>query len=371
MTENESRSTQEIDLLALGKVIWSRKRFIIKLSIITSIIGIFIAITNKVEFEASCKLLPESHEGGQNNFGSLGGLAGLAGINLDFGGGGLLTPELYPEIVYSLPFQLEVINDTLKFERFGYQTTSFNYFSEIDKPSPLGYLTKYTIGLPRQLRKLFFKSNQVTSQESDFIRLSLEEWQLVESFRDRMVINVDTESGVIMVRVEMPDPIAAAQLTANIVDLLTNEITEYKIEKVRNNLEFIESSYNDAKKEFEAIQVELAEATDRNKNMSSAKAEIELKRLQHEFDVAFEVYKGLATQVEQAKIKLKEEMPVFTILEPVKIPVAKSKPRRTLMVVIFGAMGFLLSVSIIFVQFMIKDSGILNSQNDDDKGKTR
>ena len=41
---------------------------------------------------------------------------------------------------------------------------------------------------------------------------------------------------------------------------------------------------------------------------------------------------GLATQLEQAKIKVKEETPVFTVLEPVKVPVNKSRPKKLFVV---------------------------------------
>jgi hypothetical protein len=57
------------------------------------VIGLMIAFGSKVEYEASCKLMPENQEGMKSNLGGLGSLAGLAGINLDMGGTGALTPE--------------------------------------------------------------------------------------------------------------------------------------------------------------------------------------------------------------------------------------------------------------------------------------
>ena len=149
---------------------------------------------------------------------------------------------------------------------------------------------------------------------------------------------------MIGVSVEMPDPLAAAQVTNKVVALLTKKVTTYKSDKAKNNLEFIKSSFSDAKIEFEATQEKLASATDRNRNVSSATAQIDLQRLQNEYSLAFEVYKGLASQVEQGKIKLKEETPVFTVLEPVRVPVDKSKPKKMQMLSISTFIGLMLSL---------------------------
>jgi len=136
MTE-ESKKVQEdeIDLVEFAKMIWSNRKFIAKVTGFFVAIGLFIAIFGSVEYEASCKLLPESQEGANSNLGGLSSLAGLAGINLGGAQKGSLSPELYPEIVYSLPFIIDVMNDTIYFENIDEKTTSFNYFQNLAKPS--------------------------------------------------------------------------------------------------------------------------------------------------------------------------------------------------------------------------------------------
>ncbi|MEQ6121651.1 Wzz/FepE/Etk N-terminal domain-containing protein [Reichenbachiella sp. MALMAid0571] len=336
----------EIDLIELAKTIWAGRRLIVKITSVFVILGLIIAFTSKVEYEASCKLLPESQEGMKSSLGGLSGLAGLAGINLDMGGAGVLTPELYPEIAKSLPFQLQILKDTLTFENQNIRTTAFHYFKEIDKPTLLGYIAKYTIGLPGLIKSIFTEdaeTNEIIQAKDEPIRISKEDWKLIELFKGRINISVDSKSGMIDISVEMPDPLAAASLTEKVVALLTDEVTEYKINKARNNLNFVQASFIDAKKEFETIHLALAKMTDQNRNVSSALAEIELQRIQNEYNVAFEVYKGLASQVEQAKIKLKEEMPVFTVLEPIIVPVEKSNMRKLHILIISILLGAALS----------------------------
>ncbi|MEP3387658.1 MAG: Wzz/FepE/Etk N-terminal domain-containing protein [Reichenbachiella sp.] len=343
--EKEHRVIQddEIDLIELAKTIWAGRRFIAKVTAVFAIIGLVIAFTSPVEYEASCKLLPESQEKQMANLGGLAGLAGLAGVDLSSmgaAGSGVLTPQLYPEIVNSLPFILEVMNDTVYFEQLDLRTTSFHYFKEIAKPSLLGYAVKYTIGLPGQIKQLIIEESELKENKSPFYRLTKEDWKTIENFKERLSIEIKAETGIIEVLVEMPDPYAAAQIAKKIELMVTEAVIEYKTDKSLKNLEFILETYQESKAEFEAIQLRLAHATDRNKNVTSATAQIELKKIEYEYDIAFGVYKGLSSQVEQARIQLREETPVFTVLEPVRVPADKIKPKRAIILSIMIFLGF-------------------------------
>ena len=342
--ERENRVIQEdeIDLIELAKTIWAGRKFIAKVTGVFIVLGLVIAFTSPVEYEASCKLLPESQEGSMPNLGGLGGLAGLAGIDLgSMSQTGVLSPQLYPEIVSSLPFILEVMNDTIYFEKENIRTTPFLYFKEIQKPSFFGYIAKYTIGLPGLIKKLITSDPIIPNKNSEFIRLTKEDWKIIEKFKERISISLNDETGIVFISVEMPDPYAAAQLSKRIELMVTEAVTKYKTDKAQNNLSFVEETFREAKSEFKSVQLKLAKITDRNKNVSSALAEIELRNVENEYNLTFEVYKGLATQVEQAKIKLKEETPVFTVLEPVRIPEDKSKPKRGLVLIAFSIIGCL------------------------------
>lgn len=358
MTEQKDiLKEDEIDMIELVRSIWAGRKLILKITSIFIVLGLIIAFTSKIEYSASCKLLPESQEGTKSSLGGLGSLAGLAGINLDLATGGSLSPELYPEIINSLPNQLEIINDTLDFESKELHISSFDYFKNYEKPSLLGYIAKYTLELPITI-KSWFSSNEknITLQSSNIYRLKKEEWNLIEAFKERINIDIDSKSGLINIRVEMPDPLAAAQLTNIVVQLMTEKVIEYKIEKVKNNLDFIQNAHKHAETKFLETQKKLAFATDRNKHINSASANIELQTLQNQYNLAFEVYKGLASQFEQAKIKLKEETPVFTMLEPVRVPESKSKPRRVLILMAFCIIGVIVGISYQTYNSFIKEN---------------
>lgn len=345
----------EIDLIELTKTIWSGRWFISKVTGVFVFFGLVIAFTSPVEYEASTKLLPEATEGASPNLGGLGGLAGLAGIDISgmSSSGGVLSPQLYPEIVNSLPFVLDVMNDTVYFERGDINTTTIYYLENMMNPSLLDYLFKYTIGLPGLIKTRIIgnrsKSQTYNGNHSqEYYRLSREQWKLIENFKDRISLNIDDDTGLISIKVEMPDAYAAAQITKKIEEEVTTAVTKYRTNKAQENLNFVLETFQVAKSEFETVQLRLARATDRNMNVSSATAQIELRRIENEYNVAFEVYKGLASQVEQAKIKLKEVTPVFTVLEPVQIPVDKSKPKTSFYLIVSFVVGAVVSLTAFF-----------------------
>ncbi|MEP0986285.1 Wzz/FepE/Etk N-terminal domain-containing protein [Ekhidna sp.] len=343
----------EIDLIELAKLIWSKRIFILKVTGLFILLGLVIAFTSKVEFKASCKLLPESQEVSAD-LGGLGGLAGLAGFDLSgIGASGILSPELYPEIVHSVPFLNRMVSTPIYFESIDTTITSFDYFKDIDSPSLLGWMAEYTIGLPVKVKKMLFDSDQLIRQDYNLIRFSKKDWEIIEKYKNRLSVSVDSKTGTINISAEMPDPVAAAQVTDLLVKELTQRVTNYRLEKSVINLQFVQERFFEVKEEYSKKQKELARYTDRNRNITNSIIQTEYERLQNELNIAFEVYKGLATQLEQAKIKVKEETPVFTVLEPVRVPEDKSKPKRGIILIGFCIAGLFISIGLVFVKNLL------------------
>jgi LPS O-antigen subunit length determinant protein (WzzB/FepE family) len=72
--------------------------------------------------------------------------------------------------------------------------------------------------------------------------------------------------------------------------------------------------------------------------------------LQSEYDLAYSVYSGLAKQLETQEIKVKEDTPIFTIIEPVFIPLDKKAPKRSLILVVWVFLGVVISVGYVLVK---------------------
>ena len=109
MENQTSIEEQEIDLIELAGKIWKRRKFVFKAAGIGIILGLIVAFSIPKEYETKVKLSPENSE--ISKTGQLGGLAAMAGINLGGAAGpDALVPDIYPDIVSSTPFLLELIN---------------------------------------------------------------------------------------------------------------------------------------------------------------------------------------------------------------------------------------------------------------------
>lgn len=82
--------------------------------------------------------------------------------------------------------------------------------------------------------------------------------------------------------------------------------------------------------------------------MVSERINLEFQRLSDEYDMSSTVFKGLAQQLEQAKIAVNEQTPAFTILEPAKVPIEKSAPKKKIILVVSVFLGGFIGIGVIF-----------------------
>jgi uncharacterized protein involved in exopolysaccharide biosynthesis len=145
---------------------------------------------------------------------------------------------------------------------------------------------------------------------------------------------------------EKPGP--AAQLAQRAQELLQQYIIEFKIKKTKANLDFVQQRYEETSKEYNLAQQRLAAFRDRNRSLSSAVAGTDQEKLISQYNLISGVYTELAKQLEQARIQVKQDTPVFTIIEPVSVPTERSKPNRTMILFIWIFLGGVVGTGIIF-----------------------
>ena len=353
----------EIDLIEVIRKLWAKRKFILKVTVVFMTFGVLIALFSPKEYTAGCTMVPQIGE--KTTGGNLSGLAAMAGINLGSNSGGdVLMPNVYPKILSSVPFQKELMQTEIKFEDYEQPVRLLDYYTgeEYRKFSLLGTIKKYSIGLPGLILGALSKEEAIPglpdSASSGIQSLSKEEDDCMKILANLVTLTVNDKEGYITLSASMPEPVAAAQLAYKVQVLLQKYVTEFKIEKARANLEFIEERYADAKSEFERKQEELAEFRDANRNFASAVAKTTEERLSNEYAVVLGVYSELAKQREQANIQVKEDTPIFAVVEPVTVPTERSKPKRALICVAFTFLGGFCGVGLVLVlPFLAQVSG--------------
>ena len=341
----DTHKDDEIDLLALLKTVFVARRFVIKTTILFAVLGIILAVVSPTKYTASSTFVPQLSEGQTTS--SLGGLASLAGINLSAIMGSQpqeISPSLYPQIAESVPYRLALLDATVE------SNTSFRDYilTQSGGVAILPLLKKYTIGLPGLLLNKQTDNNE--NLDTSLFQITEQDKDLFEFLAQVVSIEVDDQEGLVSISVELADRMVAAQLAQAATDLLQSNIIAFKSQSARNNLDFIESQFESKRQEFEQIQDSIAVFKDQNLNITSSLYQNQLTRLESQFTVTSSVFQELAGQVEQAKIQVNKDTPIFTIIEPVSVPLERSKPKRTMMVIVWAFLGGLFSVGWVLVK---------------------
>ncbi|MCD6112345.1 MAG: lipopolysaccharide biosynthesis protein [Bacteroidales bacterium] len=345
---------EEIDIIALAKTVWDKRKIIIKITVVFMIIGLFVAIFTPKQYSSTAILVPQTSQS-NSKMGGLSSLAAMAGFNLDMGKSGTeLNPMVYPQIVQSIPFRKELIQTKLNFKGIDHQISFYDYYTNPDyaKSNVLGFVKKFTIGLPgtiiKAIRGKKEETDYVITDQKQLIKLSTDEQDLIDAIGKMVYLNVEDRKGYLTLTSIMPEPLATAQMGQKALELLQKYITKFKIEKAQERLKFITERYNEKKMEFKQAQLNLALFRDKNKNIITEIDKTEIERLQSEYQLIFNVYSDLAKQLEAARIQVKEDTPVLTIIEPITIPTESFKPKRKQILLIWTFIGLIIGIGWVF-----------------------
>ncbi|AWL78138.1 capsule biosynthesis protein [Capnocytophaga canimorsus] len=349
-----NKEEDEIDLLELLRKLWQAKKTILIVVFVFFVLGLLMAILSPKEYTATTIIVPQT-SGNSKLGGSLGGLAAMAGVNLGKSSTEDIPPTLYPKLATSIPFKRKLLQTPLYFETLGKSVSYQEYYWQYAKPSTLDVIKKYTIGLPALLfSKKEENTSEINHKQEQIISLNRQEEGLHHLIDAQLKLNVNEKEGFVTLNYSMPEALAAAQMLQRAQELLQNSIIEFKVKKAKEELQFTEQLYLEAEKDFKAKQYALANFQDRNRNFSSSLPQTRLQQLQTEFNLAYGVYSEMAKQFENQKIKVKEETPAFTVIEPVSVPNEKSKPKRGMIIAIWTFLGSVLGIGSVFLKDFIR-----------------
>lgn len=348
--------SEEIDLRDLIVQLWKGRKFILTVTGLFLLLGIFIALFSPVTYTANCTVVQQTGKSGSNN--NLGGLAAMMGVNIGaIGAGETLSPKIYPQIVKSAPFTREIMQTSIRVEKSaGKEITLYDYYTDKQyQPFNLAEsIKKYTIGLPGLLVGAIRANNtqeQVFPSDTlSLLVLSKEEERVYQTIQKSIQLTLNQKDGYITISYSFPEAAATAEITDRVRKTLEKYITAFKSEKAEDNLAFVEQSFNDARHDFLQKQERLASFQDANRGLTTASARTTEQRLNTEYDIAFTIYNELAKQLEQAKLTVKETKPVLTVIEPVVVPTQKSAPRRSIILVSFVFLGIVIGTGWVLVK---------------------
>ena len=338
---------QEIDLIELAKRLWGERKFLFKCSGIAIVVGLVVAFSIPKEYSTTVMLAPETSDPSKK-MGNLGGLAAMAGINLGASvGSDAISPDLYPDVVQSIPFLLELFPVQVESEKGDYSSTLYKYMDEDQKSAWWSYVIKAPFKLLGVVKDLFSNEEEKNIMGLSSFHLTEEQSDVIEDLQERISASVDKKTSVITVSVQMQDPLISANITQIVLEKLQGYITNYRTQKVKQDLEFTEKVFSEARESYYKAQRAYAAFEDANKNIISASYRTEQERLKNEMTLTFNVYNTLAQKLEQDKLRVQEQTPVYTIIQPATVPLKAASPKKPLILIgfvflaIFGGIGYL------------------------------
>lgn len=358
---------EEIDIMAIILRLWEKKWFIIKVTCVFAVLGVLVAIFTPKEYTASCVVVPET-KGGAFSSSSLGGLAAMAGINLGGSSGGeMISPVMYDKLIKNIDLRKELMRTPINWEGYEEPITILDYYTNPDyaKSSVLGTVKKYTIGLPfvilNAIRgKQEAKDVELPSEGPKLSAYTQDELKCIKAFAGQFSLMADKKNGDVTISARMPEALAAAQVAEAVKNLLQKYVIELKLQKAEVNYEYIKQRYDEAKVVFEDKQAEYAKFQDANKVLSTALSQAKEEQMRSEFTVAKNLFNELTTQLVQAEMKIKEDIPILTVVEPVQVPLERSKPQRVKIVFIWCLLGGVLGCGLILGCDWLKEQGFKN-----------
>ena len=349
-TEEEEFS---IDYVAYAKLLWSKRNLIIKIFAVFFVLGLVFALTNPKAYTVSTTIVPQLSNAGSMSTGKLGALASIAGISMGdiTSKNGELSPLVYPQIFNNIELKKELIYTKFNFEDIDEPITLFDYYMnpEYAKFNLGAFLVEWTIGVPYKILDLIKgKEPDVEYVPSEngprLVVLTKDESDLLELLEEQFSITIDDKNGYITMSAEMPEQVAATQVIQRISDLMQKYITFYKIEKAQENLDFINAQYEKAKTEYDAAAKEWAEYSDANRAFTTKSAQIKMQQLQDQYTVAHTAYQNLKTQQIAAELKVSEDTPIFSVIQPPYVPYEKSSMGKIKVLFIWCILGAIAAI---------------------------
>jgi hypothetical protein len=359
-TENNFNEEDQIDIIALVKKVWLGRKLIIKVSILSFVIGCIVALFSPIVYTSQTTFVPQVSEDKMSSKGGLGNLASLAGINLNQGSStsdSYLSPFLYSKIANSDEFSLKIIEeklinlngDVFTFKEYLLSSNNSTSFDLI------GFIKKYTIGL-------FTKNGNKLKRKkiiNDYNFISDEEFKLVKIFKQKFSVVLNEKHGYIEVIASDKDAFISTQLVKIITKNLQARIIELRTNKIKERLEYSKNLYELKQIEFNILQNNVADFKDSNKNISTARFMSELQKLESEYLLQQNILMTLANEFNNNKIKLNKDTPIFSVIDEVSVPNMKSEPKRSLIALYYTFFGILLSFGYVLAKEPL--IGIINN----------
>lgn len=331
----QNKTPKKIDFTKIAAAVYrSRKTFYIALPI-AFIMACLLIISVPRYYKCETKLSPETI----GTSSSLSSIAASMGMNI--GSIGDMTdaifPEIYPDLIKSVNFKVSLFDIKVKNSQNTINTSYYEYLKSYQKYAWWTHIKSFVINLFDKESEQSQKTYKVNS-----FMLTKTQTDIVGLIEEKIGCSVDKKTQVITITVEDQDPLVCAIVTDSVRAHLQQFITAYRTNKARTDLEYMKKLYTEAKRNYEKSRQRYAAYCDANTDVNLQAFISKKNDLENDMQLQFNTYSNIVNQLHNAKAKVQERTPAFTMIQTPTVPLKPAGPKRMLFV-----------LAVVFVTFVI------------------
>lgn len=346
-----------ISFKELTEQIVNGKYLFIACMIVSLFIGLFVYMITPKNYASSIEFLVSDNTD-QSNQSRLGSLASLAGVNTNMSSG--IPASAYEFILSSTNFLSDVVAEKIEFE--GDSIFISNYLTQ---RMVLGFRNELkTLSGDNKPKVVYYnvidstkasRISRLSPGNLPILNLNGEVARSVNVIRNSIEFSYEVPKPIVLT-VKLQDPEASAAVAKVVLQKLEEYINLYSRENKIDNTDFLQKELDKSKEELYILQNSLAAAQDRNINANKAIANLDIERLNLRYSQARSTYSGLLAQLDNSKIQVENQRPLFIIIEaPIQLSEqSPTEPRLVVYVILSLILGSFLSLTLIFAKSFFK-----------------
>jgi len=340
MEENKSQKF-EIDYFRLLKILKADKRKTMIYCIAFGIFGIIVAFSIPRIYKTTVMLAPES-SGGSSLTSNISSLASMVGMDMNFGDNNdAIYPEIYPDLMKSADFTVSLFPINVKSKDGKINMSYYDYLFSKQKMAWWDYPRAWIAKLKKHFRK---KEEGADDGKINPFMLTRDQYDVAKYINGNIDCTVDKKTSVITIVVTDQDPLISASMADSVKDRLQVFITNYRTNKARNDLAYMEKLFDEAKAQYVKARQKYASFSDANSDLILESVRSAQEDLENDMQLKYNIYTQVAEQLQLAKAKVQEKTPAFTVVQSASVPVKHSNKPKILILALFLFLGWLFRV---------------------------
>ncbi|MCD8290119.1 MAG: chain-length determining protein, partial [Prevotella sp.] len=291
-------------------------------------------------YKSSVMLAPEETDNSLlSNFSSL---ASMVGMNMKMNSSNdAIYPEIYPDLMESTAFLTGLFDIKVTSKDGKINTTYFEYMKH-QKYAFWEYPKVLANKIAKSVRK---KDPNIDESKVNPFYLTKDQFDIMKGISKSIDCSVDKKTSVITIVITAQDPLIAATVADSVKERLQIFITDYRTNKARNDLSYMEKLYDEAKNQYLESQVAYSQFSDANQDLLLESVKSKQDYLENDMQLKYNIYTQVTQQLQLARAKVQERTPAFTEVQCATVPVKHSNTPKIVILILFAFLGFIVRAS--------------------------